>query len=79
MKSVRLGNELEARLRQAARLAGQCESQMVREAVAAQCERIFSRRREPFVGRASLPGPAGKPAGSPFVELLGARAPRRAR
>ncbi len=83
MKSVRLGNELEARLREAARLAGQSESQVVREAVAAQCERIFSQRLdaclEPFLGKVSLPGLAGKSADSQFVELLGARARRRAR
>lgn len=40
-KSVRLGAELEERLRRAARVAGMTESALMREAVARRCDEIL--------------------------------------
>ena len=42
MKSVRLGNELEARLRQAASREGVSESEFIREAVSERADSVLS-------------------------------------
>ena len=41
MKSVRLGNDLEQRLEKAARITGQPASQIIRDAVREQCDKLL--------------------------------------
>ena len=41
MKSVRLGEELEARLRLAAERSGKTESEIIREGLAARCDELM--------------------------------------
>lgn len=74
MKSVRLGADLEARLRTAARMAGQSESQLVRDAVATRCDQILRERLdlclESFIGKVSLPGLAGRQVHNQYRDAL---------
>lgn len=77
MTSVRLGPELEARLRQAARILGVGESQVLREAVAARCDEILGTRLDArltdYVGAMSLGGGLSRGTGRQFAQLLASR------
>ena len=57
MKTVRLGDDLERRLGQAARISGQPESQIIRDAVRAHCDELLGQRLrdqlEDVIGAAS--------------------------
>ena len=44
MKTVSLGADLERRLEQAARISGQPESQIVRDAVRGRCDELLGKR-----------------------------------
>ncbi len=81
MRSVRLGEELEGRLEEAARMTGEPVSELIREAVRARCDAILgarlSSRLADVVGRVASGGGSSRRTGRDFVELLRRRAPRR--
>jgi hypothetical protein len=88
MKSVRLGSELEARVKQAARKEGRTESDLIREAVAERVERVLGGDLAPrlgdFVGAIdsggmALAGDAHRNAGSLIAEEFERRRVGRSR
>jgi hypothetical protein len=75
MKSVRLGEALEDRLERAASLAGMSESEIIREAVAKECDEILGtslyEQIKPFIGVvASDAGGDARRAGEIFGDLV---------
>jgi hypothetical protein len=80
MKSVRLGHDLEARLRRAAAVAGVPESDIIREGVAQRCDEVLgdtlADRLKGYIGK--YQSPPGTPTvstrtGAAFKDLLVAR------
>lgn len=74
MVSARLGDDLERRLAEAARVLGVSESEIVRQAVSARCEEILADRLDvrlrDFVGAASLGGGLSDDTGRHFTEVV---------
>jgi Ribbon-helix-helix protein, copG family len=88
MKSVRLGHELEARVKQAARKEGRTESDLIREAIAEKVDRVLgadvTALLEDFVGvldsgGMSLARDAHRNAGSVIAEEFDRRRTERSR
>lgn len=81
MKSVRLDKRLDAGLREAARASGRSESEIIREAIRAYCEKLLGRRLDlrlrDVVGIAASGGGDSRQTGRDFAELLDARPRRR--
>jgi predicted DNA-binding protein len=80
MKSVRLDEELEDRLREAARITGQPMSEIIREALRTHCDELLSdnlaKRLADVVGSVSVGGDSRR-TGRAFKRLLLSRQRRR--
>ena len=74
MRSVRLGDELEHRLQEAARVTGQPASKIIRDAVRKQCEELLgdrlSERLADVIGAVGSSGGQSRRTGKQFTELL---------
>lgn len=74
MRSVRLDDELEARLAEAARASGQPVSQIIRDAVAERCEELLGQRLDlrlaDVVGAVSSAGGRAERTGQAFTIVL---------
>lgn len=83
MRSVRLDLELEAKLRQAASIAGISESALIREAIEERCNAILSNRADlrlsHVIGSVDLGGGVAEETGRKFTELLEERAAAKRR
>ncbi len=81
MRSVRLGDELDRRLEESARLTGEPVSELIRDAVRAHCDAILgarlSTRLSDVVGKVASGGGSSRRTGRQFAELLKGRARRR--
>ncbi|HEV7217185.1 MAG TPA: CopG family transcriptional regulator, partial [Chloroflexota bacterium] len=77
MKSVRLDEGLETKLRVAARLEGVSESALIRQAIEQRCDAILSNRADlrlaNVIGKVYLGGGVVERTGEAFTELLLAR------
>jgi len=73
MRSVRLGQELEARLEEASQITGEPVSEIIREAVRRRCDEVLGgrldRRLADVIGVVSAGGNSRK-TGRTFSELL---------
>jgi len=80
MKSVRLNETLEARLREAARLTGVRPSTFIRQAVEERCDRIFADRLDlrlsDVIGTVHSHGGRANRTGKAFLETLQQRGRR---
>ncbi len=80
MKSVRLGEKLEADLAAAARVAGRTTSELIRDAVRAHCDWLLGRRLDralgDYVGAIARGGNARR-SGRQFADLLRRRDTQR--
>lgn len=80
MRSVRLDEELEARLEEAARVTGEPVSAIIREAVRRRCDEVLGGRLDrqlaDVIGAVAAGG-SSRRTGKAFAELLAARAPRK--
>ena len=74
MKSVRLGDELERRLEEAARVSGQPASKIIRDAVRRSCDELLhdrlSERLADVVGAVGSGGGRSQHTGRQFTEVL---------
>ena len=74
MKSVRLDEALEARLREAARLAGVSPSTFIRQAIEAQCSRVLTDRLDlrlsDVIGTVHSNGGRARQTGKAFLETI---------
>jgi hypothetical protein len=74
MKSVRLDAVLEARLREAAKIAGVSESELIRQGIAKRCDEVFEqrldRRLADVIGIVSSDVQLARRTGDAFRELL---------
>ena len=81
MRSVRLEPELDARLKEAARIAGKPVSEVVREAVRSTCDRILGerldRRLGSVIGKVSSGGGSSRKTGKAFTQLLQSKRRRK--
>jgi len=77
MRSVRLEPELEARLKEAARITGEPISDIVRAAIWERCDRLLEGRLDArladVIGSAASGGGDSRKTGQSFVEALEAR------
>ncbi|MGI8915409.1 MAG: hypothetical protein ACR2JY_16770 [Chloroflexota bacterium] len=78
MKSVRMGPELESKLREAARLEGVSESTLIRQAIEQRCAAILGNRLDlrlaGLIGTVDGGGGRAQESGQRFRELLQERA-----
>jgi hypothetical protein len=83
MRSVRLDEELERRLEEAARLSGVRVSELIRDAVRERCDSILgtrlSTRLADVIGRVAGGGCSSRRSGRAFLGTLKGRARRRRR
>ena len=74
MKSVRLDETMESRLREAARLAGVPASVFIRQAIEDQCDRVLAQRLDlrlaDVIGVVHSNGGRARRTGKAFVEKL---------
>jgi predicted transcriptional regulator len=74
MRSVRLGDNLEERLQEAARISGKPASRIIREAVAEYCEGVLGQRLDrrlgDVVGSVESDGGRAHDTGTAFRRLL---------
>lgn len=74
VKSVRLGSELETRLKRAALAANVSESEFIRDAVARRCDEVLSEslaeRLAPVIGIVSGGGGRADDTGAAFGRLV---------
>jgi len=77
MRSVRLDEQLEARLEEAARVTGEPVSQIIRDAVRRRCDEVLGgrldRRLSDVIGTVSAGG-SSRRTGKVFAALLSSRA-----
>jgi hypothetical protein len=74
MKSVRLDDNLEARLKRAARAANMSQSEFIRDALARRCREVLgdslAERLAPVIGIVHSSGGVAARTGEAFKELL---------
>lgn len=80
MKSVRLDETLESRLREAARLAGVPASTFIRQAIEERCDRVLAQRLDlrlaDVIGVVNTHGGRARRTGKAFLETLRERRQR---